>query len=163
MPGPDVALLPSVLDRLLDDNVDAAQASSRSRVQQLLELRNAIKRDLEALLNTRRCCRTPPAEFTELEQSLLRYGVPDFLTVNAGAAAAREEFRLAVEEIIQRFEPRFKTVKVSLVDDGTYSDRALRFHIEALVHAEPAPERVSFDSMLDPASHSFSVLGSRND
>ena len=55
-------------------------------------------------------------------------------------------------------EPRFKMVKVTLVAE-TPTDRSLRFHIEALMYAEPAPERVSFDSLLDPANQSFSVVG----
>jgi predicted component of type VI protein secretion system len=38
----------------------------------------------------------------------------------------------------------------------------LRFRIEALMYAEPAPERVSFDSLLDPSSQSFSVTGARD-
>jgi type VI secretion system protein ImpF len=100
---------------------------------------------------------------TELDQSLLCYGVPDFLSVNAGSAAAREEFRLSVEEIIKRFEPRFKNVAVMLVDDEIQMERVLRFRIDALMYAEPAPERVSFDSVLDPSNHSFSVIGAGND
>jgi type VI secretion system protein ImpF len=96
---------------------------------------------------------------TELSRSLLDYGVPDFLSINAGAPSAREEFRRSIEEIIKRFEPRFKAVKVTLLDDAKKGERTLRFRIEALMYAEPAPERVSFDSLLDPASHSFSVFG----
>ena len=157
--NPDLSFLPSVLDRLLDNSSSAATARPRSRAQQLSELRDSVRRDLEALLNTHHCCRSPPAALTELSRSLLDYGVPDFLTTNAGAAGAREEFRRSVEDIIRRFEPRFKFVKVSLVDADAALDRTLRFKIEALMYAEPAPERVSFDSLLDPSSHNFAVVG----
>jgi type VI secretion system protein ImpF len=125
----------------------------------LTELRDAVRRDLEALLNTHHGCRSPPAALAELPRSLFDYGVPDFLTTNAGAAAAREEYRRDVEDIIRRFEPRFKIVTVSLVDDDARADRTLRFRIEALMYAEPAPEPVSFDSLMDPSSHSFAVVG----
>ena len=157
MANPDVTFLPSVLDRLLDDNAGAVRP--RSRAQQLLELRNAVRRDLEALLNTHQTCSSPPAGMGELPRSLVEYGVPDFLSINAGAASAREEFRRSIEDIIKRFEPRFKAVKVTLLDDAKKGERTLRFRIDALMYAEPAPERVSFDSLLDPASHSFSVVG----
>lgn len=157
MSHPDSAFLPSVLDRLLDDTPGGATVRPRSRAQQLAELRDSVRRDLEALLNTHHCCRSPPAELTELTTSLYEYGVPDFLTTNAGAAGAREEFRRSVEDIIRRFEPRFKIVKVTLVDADAAADRTLRFHIEALMYAEPAPERVSFDSLLDASNHSFAV------
>jgi type VI secretion system protein ImpF len=158
MANPELSFLPSVLDRLLDDSPAGTAARPRSRAQQLAELRDAVRRDLEALLNTHHCCRSPPAELTLLPHSLFDYGVPDFLTTNAGAASAREEYRRDVEDIIRRFEPRFKVVKVSLVDEDARADRTLRFRIEALMYAEPAPERVSFDSLLDPSSHSFAVM-----
>jgi type VI secretion system protein ImpF len=159
MATPELSFLPSVLDRLLDDTPGAAPGRPRSRAQQLTELRDAVRRDLEALLNTHQCCQSPPAALAELTHSLFDYGVPDFLTTNAGAAGAREEFRRSVEDIIRRFEPRFKIVKVSLVDENAQVDRTLRFRIEALMYAEPAPERVSFDSLLDPSSHCFAVVG----
>ena len=159
MANPELSFLPSVLDRLLDDTPGAAPARPRTRAQQLTELRDAVRRDLESLLNTHHCCRSPPAGLAELPRSLFDYGVPDFLTTNAGAAGAREEFRGSVEDIIRRFEPRFKIVKVTLVDEDAQADRTLRFRIEALMYAEPAPERVSFDSLLDPSSHSFAVVG----
>lgn len=159
MANPELSFLPSVLDRLLDDTPNVAPARVRSRAQQLTELRDAVRRDLEALLNTHHCCQSPPAALTELPRSLFDYGVPDFLTTNAGAASAREEYRRSVEDIIRRFEPRFKIVKVTLVDQDAQVDRTLRFRIEALMYAEPAPERVSFDTLLDPSSHSFAVVG----
>jgi len=156
MANPDVVFLPSVLDRLLDDTPNTAQTRPRSRMQQLTELRGAVRRDLEALLNAHNFCRTPPAELAELPRSLLEYGVPDYLTLNSGASGAREQFRRDVEDAIRRFEPRFKTVKVTLLDESS-ADRTLRFRIEALMYAEPAPERVSYDSTLDPSSQVFSV------
>ena len=161
MANPEAAFLPSVLDRLLDDGANTVPGRPRSRAQQLLELRNAVRRDLEALLNSHQCCFVPPAEMTELPKSLLEYGIPDFLTANAVAEGAREQFRACVEDAIRRFEPRFKMVRVALVEDGP-TDRTLRFRIEALMYAEPAPERVSFDSLLDPSSQSFSVIGTRD-
>lgn len=156
------ALLPSVLDRVLDNRAGPKRDQPRSRTQQLGELRSAIRRDLEALLNTHRCYRTPPSDLTELERSLYQYGAPDFLSVNAGSGTAREAFRRALEETIRRFEPRFKAVSVTMLDSGTKPERTLRFRIDALMYAEPAPEPVSFDSMLDPPSHTFSVTGARN-
>lgn len=153
-------VLPSVLDRLLDQSTGpAVHAGARGRTQQLKELRNSVRRDLEALLNSHRFCRTPPENTELLDRSLLQYGAPDFFAVNAGSAAAREEFRRSLEEAIRRFEPRFKHVSVKLVDDGVSTDRTMRFHIDALMYADPAPDAVSFDSLLDPSSHSFSVVG----
>ena len=154
------AVLPSVLDRVLDDS--RAFVQGRGRGEQMNALRDAIRRDLEALLNTHRCYLPPPEGLSALERSLYQYGSPDFYAVNAGATAAREEFRRALEETIRRFEPRFKTVRVVLLDTAAQPDRTLRFRIDALMYAEPAPEPVSFDTQLDPPSHTFSVTGARS-
>ncbi len=159
MAEPKTNLLPSVLDRLIDENPDAAQDTQRSRTQQLTALRNAVRRDLEALLNSHCRCLSPGPDLTELRQSVIEYGVRDFLSDYAGGAEFREEFRTALQETIRRFEPRFINVSVKLRDDGDRLDRTLRFRIDALMYAEPAPEPVSFDSTLDPSSQSFSVAG----
>jgi len=154
------AVLPSVLDRLLD--AGATPVGARSRGQQLNELRDAVRRDLEALLNAHRYPHAPPPDMPELQRSLLQYGVPDFLTINAGAADAREEFRLALEETIRRFEPRFKSVSVTLVGDHNPHDRTIRLRIDALMYAEPVPDAVSFDSVIDPSNCNILVRGGRD-
>lgn len=154
-----VNLLPSILDRLIDDNPDALHDPPRTRPQQLAALRDSVRRDLEALLNHHRRCLTPPAGLTELAQSVVEYGAPDFLSLFTGAATFREEFRRSLEDIIRRFEPRFISVKVILRDASDSTDRTLRFRIDAVMYAEPSPEAVSFDSQLDPANHAFSIAG----
>jgi type VI secretion system protein ImpF len=150
---------PSLLDRLIDDDPERAIDVQRSRSQQLTALRNSVRRDLEALLNSHRCCIALPDGLQELRKSVLDYGIEDFLSVFAGKAEFGETFRKSLEDTIKCFEPRFITVSVKLRDDGDRRDRTLRFRIDALMYAEPAPEPVSFDSRLDPASHDFEVTG----
>ena len=41
----------------------------------------------------------------------------------------------------------------------TSNDRVIRFRIDALLHADPAPEPVVFDSQLEPSSNLFKVNG----
>ena len=69
---------------------------------------------------------------------------------------------MEVEDAIRRFETRFQTVSVTLVDSSAEVERTLRFRIAALMYAEPAPEYVSFDSSLNPGSRTFSVSGGRD-
>lgn len=157
----DLPLLPSLLDRLMDDHPEQRHDALRNRVQNLNALENAIRRDLESLLNTRRRCISPARELTELRTSLVEYGVPDFLSANAASGKTREELRKEVEDSIRRFETRFQSVSVTLVEDGAELDRTLKFRIAALMYAEPAPEYVSFDSSLNPGSRTFFVAGRR--
>jgi type VI secretion system protein ImpF len=155
----DQPLLPSVLDRLLDDNPGVSRDVDRSRHQVLTELKQAVRRDLENLLNTRRRCLAPPPHLKELEQSLVAYGIPDFTGANMGAAETREQFRRMLETVIRTYEPRFKTVKVFLLDNVEPLDRTLRFRIDGLLYAEPAPEAVVFGTSLEPVTGSVQVKG----
>lgn len=154
----DQLLVPSVLDRLLDDNPDQQQELPKARHQVLRELKQSVRRDLENLLNTRWRCVSWPPNLDELELSLVNYGIPDFTGVNMGAPAERERLRRLVEQIVRKFEPRFKTVKVQMLANRDEADRTLRFRIDAMLHAEPAPEPVIFDSQLEPLTNDFSVV-----
>ena len=149
-------LLPSVLDRLIDLDPRTSQETAQSRNQVLRELKQSVQRDLEELLNTRRRPFPPPARLGELTRSLLTYGIPDMADVDIGTGSGREAFRRAVEEAIRAGEPRFKSVTVQLVDSSR-DDRTLHFRIDALLWADPAPEQVAFDTVLDPVSAGFAV------
>jgi type VI secretion system protein ImpF len=155
----DQPLVPSVLDRLLDDEPEVSRDPAKSRHQVLRELKQSVRRDLENLLNTRRRCRPWPADLTELEQSLVNYGLPDFTGANMSSAESREELCRLMETVLRTCESRFQTVQVRLLDNAEPLDRTLRFRIDALLYVHPAPEPVVFDSALQPVTHSFEVKG----
>ena len=152
-------LLPSLLDRLLDDDPGVTRDAPRSRTQVLREVKASIRRDLEDLLNTRRRCRPIPAGLDELQHSLAAYGLPDVSGARFGSSEGRERFRELLEAVVRRWEPRFKTIKVTLLDPPEQTDRVVRFRIDALMHADPAPEPVVFDSQAEPTTGGFEVRG----
>ena len=156
----DQPLVPSVLDRLLDDEPSNRRESPKSRHQVLRELKLSVQRDLQNLLNTRWRCESWPVDLDELDVSLVSYGIPDFTGVQMSASSERERLRLIVEQSIRKFEPRFKSVRITLVDNKDDVDRTLRFRIDAMLYAEPAPEPVIFDSQLEPATGAFAVKSS---
>src|SRR4051812_38276707 len=130
----DQPLLPSVLDRLLDDDPAAARDAPRGRSQVLRDLKQSVRRDLEDLLNTRRRCRPVPAGLDELGDSLVSYGVPDIAGAQFGSAEGRERFRELLEAVLVRWEPRFASVRVTLLGDPNELDRTVRFRIDAMLH-----------------------------
>ncbi len=149
-------LVPSVLDRLLDDDPTNPYETPRSRNQILHEMKQSVRRDLENLLNTRWRCVNWPPNLEQLEMSLVNYGLPDFSGAHLGSAQDRERLRQIVEHVIRAFEPRFKTVSVSFTNNDL-TDRSLGLRIDALLYAEPAPEPVVFDSQLEATSRIFTV------
>jgi len=158
-PELDQPLVPSILDRLLDTSPDLPFDPPKARGQHLRELRDAIRRDIENLLNTRQRCRGWPEGLSELEQSLVNYGIPDFTGTDLSADEHRETFCTAIEAVLRNYEPRFLSVTVTMRDDADQLDRTLRFRIEALIHAHPAPEPILFDSYVDSATRSVAVVG----
>lgn len=156
---PDQPLVPSVLDRLLDDDPTSSREPPKSRVQVLRELKRSVRRDLENLLNTRWRALAWPPDLEELDVSLVNYGLPDITGLELGTLRDRERFRRTMEDVIRRFEPRFKTVRVELLDNVEPLDRSLRFRIDAMLWAEPAPEPIVFDSSLEPSTGTVEVKG----
>jgi len=150
-------LRPSILDRLIDNDPGNIVEKDPDQHQKLKQLRDSVRRDLENLLNTRFRMLEPPDEYTELHKSLLNYGLPDLATVNISDSMKRKEFIEHLETILIEFEPRFKTVKVNYMENSDSLDRSLRFRIDATLYADPSPEIVVFDSILEPVTRTVNV------
>ncbi len=167
-PGRDLSRKPTpraqlpLLDRLIDDDPEEMQDPPMSSVAALEALRLSVRRDLEALLNARRRWRSWPAGLKELAASPVGFGLPDLSSGAMADAKRREEFRAEVEATIRRFEPRLAQVRVSLLGDSTPLDNTLRLRIDGLLHADPAPEPVAFDTVVEPATSDVTVQASRD-
>jgi type VI secretion system protein ImpF len=155
----ELSILPSVLDRLLDDEPGTEREPIPNRFQNLRELKKAVTRDLEDLLNTRQeILEELPSEFAEVSRSLVSYGLPDFTSFSLLSKHDRNRIRRAVEQAIANFEPRLARVNVTL-EPPRDNDRAVRFHIEALLRLEPAPELVTFDAVLQLTTQKYVIQG----
>lgn len=150
-------LRPSILDRLIDTESNRPDNTEQDQHQRLKELRNSVRRDLINLLNTRIRIVQPDEEFTQLNLSLMNYGIPDLATINILDPVKRKAFTEQLEKLLLDFESRFKTATVSYMENADSLDRSLRFRIDATLYADPAPEIVVFDSVLDPVSRSVNI------
>jgi type VI secretion system protein ImpF len=149
----------SVLDRLIDTDPDTSTEPPMTWAQSVRELKRALRRDLEWLLNTRRIVQPAPEGFTELQRSLYHYGLPDITSLAAESVAARDWLRRQVEETITLFEPRLSGVRVRVVESDVEGRRELRFVIDGLLRMEPSPEQVVFDTVLEVTRATFEVRG----
>lgn len=147
----------SIIERLTDDSAAGLGDRAPTWESSVLQLKRALRRDLEWLLNTRRIAQPVPADCEELAESLYNYGLPDIATIGRNVSEAR--FRLAheVEAAIALFEPRLSGARVSFVEGTGAGDRRLHFVIEALLRMDPTPEHVVFDTTLDPSRGEFEV------
>ncbi len=147
----------SVLDRLIDLDPRVFQEPPKSRSTSLHELKQAVRRDLEWLLNTR--CHTEVLDdrLEEAPRSVAFYGLPDFTAVSVRNHNEQKRMTKAIENAIRLFEPRFLSLKVSLEPISEVAQQ-LRFRIEATLDIEPTPEPIVFDSVLQPGGLGFSVV-----
>jgi len=143
----DVRVTPSLLDRLIDLDHKSPRDVPTSRAESLRELKRAVQRDLESLLNSRNPYQDLAPAFTEAWQSVLTYGLPDFTAFNVSNPADQNRLRQLVENAIRTFEPRLAGTTVVLLP-AVETERSLRFRIDARLMIDPAPEPVSFDILM---------------
>lgn len=125
----------------------------------LRELRASVARDIETLLNTRReLLLDVPPDMEEVRKSILMFGLPDFTHYSLLNPQDRKSLRRAVEETLATFEPRLKSVRVTLETREKY-DMTLRFRIDALLRTDPAPEPIMLNASLSVVNSQYTVRG----
>lgn len=152
----EIRITPSIVDRLLDFDPTNPNEAPKSRSQSLKELKQSVRRDLEWLLNTRHSPDGISKELEEVNKSLAKFGLPDFLGVSSQNDDDRKDLIRSVETALKIFEPRFMNLKITL-DDGDYLNRGVKFRIQATLRVEPTPEPVVFDTILQVGSGDFEI------
>jgi type VI secretion system protein ImpF len=147
----------SILDRLIDDR--GADPAGRHG-QSARFLRETVRRDLEDMLNTKKPWSTWPAEWAELDDSLVNYGIPDFTGMTFAHSGGNSALIRVLEEAIRRFEPRLKNVQIEITNRRADSSRQLRFRVKAVLRMDPYTEPVSFESEVEPATRKLRIRDS---
>ncbi len=146
-----------LLDRLIDENPETRAEAPITRAESLRRFRAAIKRDLEWLLNTIHSGITFPPAFRETRKSVLTYGLPDVSGFSLQNKADESRLLRSIEEVIESFEPRLRRIRVTNPTEVSSTQQAIVFHVDALLMMDPAPERISFDTVLEVGKGAYSV------
>jgi type VI secretion system protein ImpF len=153
----DQPLVPSILDRLIDDDPEITTEPTSGRAQRLRELKQSVRRDLEWLLNTRPRGLPSSGRWPELVRSILTYGLPDFGGAGPAGQRNRAEFCASMAQLIRQHEPRL--MDIAVVELREPDERQLQFRIDALLRVDPAPEPVVFDTLLESSTGAVVVRG----
>jgi type VI secretion system protein ImpF len=153
-PGVNITL--SVLDRLTDSDPSARTDPVIPWAQSFRETKAAVRRDLEWLLNTRQSPEPAADDLALASKSVFNFGLPDITSLTLQSANDRARLLRTLETTITRFEPRIQDARV-YVDNVVPGSRTLRFRIDGLLRIDPAPERVSFDTVLELSSGQYEV------
>lgn len=141
----------SLLDRLTE-----VEEWPTTRSQSTRFFRDGLKRDLEWLLNTRQPPIPEIASKPGAKASVINYGLPDISSLGLNSASDQRALRIAIETCLRNYEPRLMDIRVTLQSSDT-TDRRLRFHIEGNMKLDPAPEEISFDTVLELTSGEYKV------
>jgi type VI secretion system protein ImpF len=155
----ELTVVPSLLDRLLDDDPGVSKEPAAARLQNVRELKASVARDLEAMLNTHREALLDMADgYPEVSRSLATYGLPDLLTFDLRNHQDRNRICRLLEQAVMNFELRLKQVRVTLGQPREH-EHALRFRLDALLEVKPAREKAAFDVVLQLTTQQYQVEG----
>ena len=150
---------PGLFDRLMDVPVHGATSGTVAQ-QSAEDLKDAVARDLEALLNTRTVIDEElVAQYPECAASTMTYGLNDFAGLSLSIPTDRAFICACLQKAIERHEPRLKDVKASL-DVREDAINSIHFSISAVLTAGSG-EVVSFDANLQPSSLHYTISKAR--
>ncbi|MEI5677255.1 MULTISPECIES: type VI secretion system baseplate subunit TssE [unclassified Mesorhizobium] len=152
------------LHRLIFQNQRRMELETRGIVVSAEVLREAVRRDIEALFNTERFEATPlltdfeadqigddpPSldDFPEVRRSVVNYGVPSF----SGRSARdfdREALAREIRSVLAAFEPRLKESATKVTVNSGDKSVGLSIEIDAVLMMSPTPERMRLRTMID--------------
>lgn len=144
---------PSLFDKLFDEQPVGA---ARRRLS-LEQMKDAVARDLESLLNTRIVADPEWQDAFPLSAaSVSGFGLADFAGLSLANVHDRERICRSIKRAIAQHEPRLREVKVDL-ELSRKAVNALYFSINAVMVVRPTQEPVSFDALLQPSTLRYSI------
>lgn len=149
----------SVLDRLIDADPTNPYEAPMTGAQSVRAVKAALRRDLEWLLNSRRIAVEPPVSLKELNRSAYVYGLPDLTGFSLASGKDRTRLLRVLQNTVRIFEPRLANVRIVPLEANGLTRHTMSFRIDGLLIMDPAPEHVSFDTVLELANGSYNVKG----
>jgi type VI secretion system protein ImpF len=149
---PASRLMPSLIDRLTDPESMGGVVAGYD----LKKMIDSVRVDLEDLLNTRRTSGYELPGYEEVSKSIVAYGLPDLNAFNGTSQEQCEDLGRAIAAVIIRYEPRLRKIRVKMTTGKEHGSVAVRFHIDAELNVDPAPE-IGFETVLELSSGKASV------
>ena len=157
---PEETVTQSVLERLINrDPTNNVSEPAPTRAQSVRTLKASLRRDLEWLLNTRQSPEAVGPDYPELEHSVFNYGLPDITGLSWDNSRDRAKLARMIEQTLEIFEPRLMRTKVAILEALPGAQHVMRFQIEGMLDMDPAPELISFDTVLQLSSGEYQVKG----
>jgi len=142
----------SFIDRLSERYEQPATQTASLRM-----IKESLRRDLEAALNTRRHMGTALDGYERASTSVLNYGLEDLTNIRTAPDGYLAQMQRVIHNCLAEYEPRLTNVTVTLSDLPEASGREVRLHIAAHMQLYSGTETVFFNTVFDVASETYSV------
>jgi type VI secretion system protein ImpF len=148
---------PGLFDRLLGVPLRGGNGNGNASRLSVEDMKDAVARDLEALLNTRAVLPEDLLKaYPECSKSIVSYGMKDFAELSLSSPTDRALICSCIETTITCHEPRLRKVKAMLeMREGAVN--RLDFSITGVLVASASEEAVNFDAVLQPSTLSYSI------
>jgi type VI secretion system protein ImpF len=149
----------SLWDRLINPELVRGADVAVTASSEIERIKNEVRRDLEWLLNSRSSPFEIPTDLDALQQSVVRYGLPDLTSLNLSNPKERERFQGVLQTVIRDFEPRLDhvEVRVSTQEQKDGGRPSVHYRVEAMLKLDPTPLSVVFDTVLELGTKTFRV------
>jgi type VI secretion system protein ImpF len=152
--------IPPLLDRLIDATPQSRSEPLRPSLS-IEQLKDAVARDVESLLNARRGSSRESLEgYSQARCSVAAFGLDDFVSMSMSSAVDRAAICRSIERAITDHEPRLRNARVAL-ERRDADTQKLRFTIHAMLIAHPLQEPVNFDAVLQTTTQNYAVQTGR--
>jgi type VI secretion system protein ImpF len=146
-------LVPSLLDRLTDNDPQSKVEPRDRRLMTIPQLRASVLRDLAWLFNVARLSACDDLDaYPEVKRSVLNYGLPS-LSGRCLSGTDLRELERELRSAIINFEPRLIAdsviVKAQVDEHGKNPHNIVSFKISAQLWAQPAPVELTLQTDLD--------------
>lgn len=145
----------SLIDRLIDLRPEVGSEVRPLRALNRRDLKEAVRRDLSWLLNTR--SPLPAAAFdAKQELTVIDYGIPDFASCFLKDPDDQKLLARRIARAVTVFEPRLKQVRAEVNPVGT-DEKTLFLTITAVMVADSVREPVSFPTVFQKQKNLWDI------
>lgn len=146
-------LVPSLLDRLTDNDPQGKVEARENRLLSIPQLRASVLRDLGWLFNATRLDADGNLDaYPEIKRSVLNYGLPA-LSGHCVSGTDMREMERELRQAIINFEPRLIadsiTIKAQSDPKSLNHHNLISFKISAQLWAQPAPVELTLQTDID--------------
>lgn len=146
----------SVIDRLTDGNPHQTKSAVNNSMQIGRDHLEQIRNNIQNILNTRRYSYRYPAHLTELNSSLLSYGIDDFIGTELSAQEDKAKFCQMLQTTLEIFEPRLSNIHVEF-DNNDKKPGILCIKIRAQVLLSSEIEAIIFETQINRKTRHINI------